>query len=154
MWMNCFCKDWDQIIFYTGVRLINNVVLVSCIQRSDSVIHTHVLNIYSFSDSVPIEVITKYWAEFSVLYSRSFERESEAGDVCVTTQTQAALLGGFCMAILRCAFCERSYWWSKLRACCHVGHSGVSQEPRFIYKPTGKAPEPSTTSPGTTGRED
>ena len=32
--------------------------------------HTH-MYIYSFSDSFPIEVITEYWVEFPMLYSRS-----------------------------------------------------------------------------------
>ena len=37
------------------------------IQQSDSVIHTHVFILFYF----PIYVVTQYWAEFSVLYSRS-----------------------------------------------------------------------------------
>ena len=52
---------------YVGVQLINNVVLVSGVQHSDSVIHIHVS---TFSNSFPIYVITEYWAEFPV-YSRS-----------------------------------------------------------------------------------
>ena len=35
-------------------------------------IHTHThTHIHSFSDSFPIQVITEYWVEFPVLYSRS-----------------------------------------------------------------------------------
>ena len=49
--------------------MIYNVVLVSGVQQSESVIH--IQYIYSFSDSFPIEVITEYRAEFPVLYSRS-----------------------------------------------------------------------------------
>lgn len=38
--------------FYIGIiQLIHNVVLVSGVEQSDLVIHTH---IYSFSDSLPI----------------------------------------------------------------------------------------------------
>ena len=44
---------WDEmsdfnILFYTGVQLINNVVSVSGVQQSDSVVH--VMYNYSFSD--------------------------------------------------------------------------------------------------------
>ena len=48
--------------------MLFSVVLVSGVQRSDSVIPTY---IHSFSDSFPIPVITEYWVEFSGLYSRS-----------------------------------------------------------------------------------
>ena len=38
---------WDEmsdfnILFYTGVQLINNVVSVSGVQQSDSVLHVHI----------------------------------------------------------------------------------------------------------------
>ena len=44
---------WDEmsdfnILFYTGVQLINNVVSVSGVQQSDSVVH--VMYNYSFSN--------------------------------------------------------------------------------------------------------
>ena len=46
--------------FFIEVQLNYNVVLVSGVQQSDSVI-------YSFSDSFPIYVITEYLVEFPVL---------------------------------------------------------------------------------------
>ena len=42
---------------FIGVWLINSVVVVSGVQQSDSVIHTHVS--YSFSNSFPIQAITE-----------------------------------------------------------------------------------------------
>lgn len=40
--------------------MIDNAVLVSSVQPSDSVIHLH---IYMLSNSFLFEVITEYWAE-------------------------------------------------------------------------------------------
>ena len=53
--------------------MIYNVVLVSGIQQSDLVlcIYIYYICICSFSDSFPLEGITKYWVQFPVLYSRS-----------------------------------------------------------------------------------
>ena len=42
-----------NFLFYIGAELINNVVLVSGVQQSDSVLHIHV-SIYSSSNSFPI----------------------------------------------------------------------------------------------------
>ena len=53
------------------VWLIYNVVLVPNVQNSESVIHIHISILFSFLDSIPMEVITEYQAEFPVLYSRS-----------------------------------------------------------------------------------
>ena len=53
--------------FFNDAELIYNVVLVSGVQHSDSVIH-----IYSFSNSFPIQVITECGVEFPVVYGRSF----------------------------------------------------------------------------------
>ena len=39
---NCPPPFFLNFVFYIGVSLINNVVLVSGVQQSDSVIHTHV----------------------------------------------------------------------------------------------------------------
>ena len=55
-------------LFYIGVYLIKNVVLVSYLWHSDSVTHIHV--IYSFSSSFSIHVVTEYWTEFPMLYCR------------------------------------------------------------------------------------
>ena len=44
--------------------MIYNVVLVSSVQPSDSVIHIHISIL--FSDSFPLLVITEYWEEFPV----------------------------------------------------------------------------------------
>ena len=44
-----------------------SVVFVSGVEVSESVLHTY---IHSFLDSFPIYIITVYWVEFSVLYSR------------------------------------------------------------------------------------
>ena len=49
--------------------MFNNVVIVSGVQQSDSVIHTHVSIL--FSDSFPINVITEYLAEFPMPYNSS-----------------------------------------------------------------------------------
>ena len=48
-----------KCLFYIGVQLIYNVVLVLGIQQSDSVIHIYD-HIYSFSDSFPLLVIIRY----------------------------------------------------------------------------------------------
>ena len=45
------------VLIFIGVELINNVVLVSGIQQSGSVIH---ILISSLSNSFPIQVITEY----------------------------------------------------------------------------------------------
>ena len=37
-------------VFYTGLQLIYNVVLVSGIQQSDSVIHIHMSILFSFNN--------------------------------------------------------------------------------------------------------
>ena len=48
---------------FVEVKLIYNVVLISAIQQSD----TYIL----YFDSFPKWVITEYWVEFPVLYSRT-----------------------------------------------------------------------------------
>ena len=53
--LSVFFFQWFTLCFFIEVELIDNVVLVSGVQQSDSVIH-----VYSFSDSFPISVITKY----------------------------------------------------------------------------------------------
>ena len=53
---------------FIGVQLIYNVVLVSAVQQSESVIHIHVSTLL---DCFPIQAITEYRDEFPVLYSRS-----------------------------------------------------------------------------------
>ena len=50
-------------------RVDFKVVAIYDIQWSDSVIHTHTF--ISLSVSFPALIITEYWVEFSVLYSRS-----------------------------------------------------------------------------------
>ena len=60
----------DTVIYFIQVQLIYNVVLVSCAQQSDLVIYIYIcaymcVNIYIymyilFSDSFPLQVITKY----------------------------------------------------------------------------------------------
>ena len=50
--------------------MIYNVVLVSGVQQSDSVIYIYT-HIYSFSDSSLIYITTEYRVKFSVLCSRS-----------------------------------------------------------------------------------
>ena len=59
---------FKKFLFYIGVWLIYNVVLVSSVQQSDSVIHTHTAIL--FQNLFP-QVITEYWVEFPVLDSRS-----------------------------------------------------------------------------------
>ena len=57
---------------------------IECFEQSDSVIymcmcahththtHTHIyIHLYSFSDSFPLQIITIYWIQFPVLYSRT-----------------------------------------------------------------------------------
>ena len=55
-------------LFYIGACLFNNVVIVLGVQQKDSVIHTHVS---IFSNSLPINVITEYLAEFPMPYNSS-----------------------------------------------------------------------------------
>ena len=52
---------WDFLFacFFIEVQLIYNIMLVSGLQHSDSVIHIYIY-IYSFSDSFPLYVITRY----------------------------------------------------------------------------------------------
>ena len=59
--------------------MINNVVLVSGVQLSDSIVHIHLSIFYQIF--FPIQVITEYGSEFSVLYSRSlgWGREDRLG---------------------------------------------------------------------------
>ena len=44
-----------------------NVILISAVQQSDSVLHMYLI----FFKFFPHVVIAEYWAEFPVLYSRS-----------------------------------------------------------------------------------
>ena len=53
------------IFFFLGVQLIYNVVLISAVQQSDSVIHIIIFHIFS------IGFIMGYWIYFPVLYSRT-----------------------------------------------------------------------------------
>ena len=55
---------------FIKVWLIYKVVMISPIQQSDSVIHTHT-HTHSLSDSFLTEIITEQWVESSVLHSRS-----------------------------------------------------------------------------------
>ena len=56
------------LISYWSIVPLHCCVSFRCIAKSFSYIYTY---IYSFSDSFPIQVITEYWIEFLVLYSRS-----------------------------------------------------------------------------------
>ena len=44
-------------------------MIIAAVQQRDSVLHVNTHP--RFSDSFPIEMITEYWVEFPVLYSRS-----------------------------------------------------------------------------------
>ena len=55
------------LFLLTPPQLIYNIVLVSGVPQSDSVIHIHMY----FSDSFPLYIIMRYWIKFPVLYSRS-----------------------------------------------------------------------------------
>ena len=46
--------NYFYFLFYIGIELISNVVLVSGVQQSDSVIHKY---IYYFSDSFPYRLL-------------------------------------------------------------------------------------------------
>ena len=63
-----FLISWGFSLKY--IQLIQNIMLVSVAQQSDSVIHTHT-NIHSFPDCFPSEVIIKYCVWLPVLCSRS-----------------------------------------------------------------------------------
>ena len=81
-WLRCLVKallemnellqiicNFFNFLFYIGVQLINNVVLVLGVQQSVSVLHIHVSIIFQFLFS--IRLLTEYWAEFLLLYSKS-----------------------------------------------------------------------------------
>ena len=57
---------------FIEVQLIYNVILVSSVQPSDSVVQCVNMSIYLyfFLDSFHVEVITEHWVEFPVLYGR------------------------------------------------------------------------------------
>ena len=55
MWRHCIDGLFFKFI-YTGAELIYNVVLVSAVLQSESVIHIFTL----FQDSFPIYAITEY----------------------------------------------------------------------------------------------
>ena len=69
-----------NILFYIGVQLVNNVVLVSGVQQSDSVIHTH----------VPIL--------FQILFPIRLLQNIEQGSLCYT-------VGPCWLSILNIAVC-------------------------------------------------
>ena len=54
-------------LLFIGVQLLYNVVLLSAVQQSESVTHTHMP---LWLDVLPTEVTAEYWVEFSVLYGR------------------------------------------------------------------------------------
>ena len=62
---NLLFKKYFNVI---GVQLIYNIVLVLGVQQSDSGIHRHRITLLDF---FVMQVITEYWIEFPVLYSRS-----------------------------------------------------------------------------------
>ena len=61
---------WEACFFLKLKYLMYNVVLFSGIQQSDMCVYV-CMCMYSFSDSFSLELITKYWVYFPVLYSRS-----------------------------------------------------------------------------------
>ena len=61
-------KGYDFGFFGFLLKLLYNVVLVSLVQQSESVICTYTP---SYSDSFPIKVFTEHWVELPVLYSRA-----------------------------------------------------------------------------------
>ena len=58
---------FKKCYFFIGIQLINNVVLVSGVQQSDSVIYVPIL----FSNYFPNQVVMEYRAEFPVLHRGS-----------------------------------------------------------------------------------
>ena len=51
--------QWFSFLNFLGVQLIYNVVLISAIQQSDSVIHIYIFYFYKYS--FPLWFITGYW---------------------------------------------------------------------------------------------
>ena len=76
-WMNlsCQCQTWIRFVLFcfsftfSWSTVVYNA-LVSGTQQSESAIHTH---IHSFLDSFPKQVITEYWVEWFVQFSRSLQ---------------------------------------------------------------------------------
>ena len=58
-------------LIFIGVKLTYNVVLVFVVQQSELVTHTSIHHPSFIKDSYPTWVITEYWEEFPVVYSRS-----------------------------------------------------------------------------------
>ena len=58
-------------VFKNVLKIKMNVVLISAVQLSESIIHIHISTLL---DSFPISVITEYWEEFLVLRN-AFEFE-------------------------------------------------------------------------------
>ena len=59
-------KRHEKKFYFVEIQLIYNILLISDVQQSNSVIY-----IYSFSYSFPLWFITGYWIEFPVLYGRN-----------------------------------------------------------------------------------
>ena len=112
-------------------------MLVSGVQQRDSVIHIHVSILFRFLSHVGYcRVLSRVpCALQQVLWEKIWS------GWCARDRTDAGcgsalLLHGCCLLPFL-----QAVLLSKLKARCHVGHSGTSNEPRLIYKPTGKAPE-------------
>ena len=53
---------------FVHIQFIYKAVIISAVQQSDPVVHRHITIL---SEAFPTEIITEYWVEFSVLYSRA-----------------------------------------------------------------------------------
>ena len=55
------------LLFFIGVQLLYNVVLVSAVHQSESAICLHIFPL--FLNFLPIQATTEQWVEFPVLFS-------------------------------------------------------------------------------------
>ena len=58
---------------FIEVQLIYSVLIISVVQQSDSIMHVHTLILFQILFP---QIITEYWVEFCVLYSKSVASHS------------------------------------------------------------------------------
>ena len=63
-WFHCFCFGW--FFLFVFLSIVDLQYCVSCKYTAKWSMY-----IYSFPDYFPLQVITRYWTEFHMLYSKS-----------------------------------------------------------------------------------
>ena len=120
------CLSISFVFFHFYWSIIDlNTVLASSVQQSESLIHTLTSTLL---DSWPIYIVTEYWEEFPVLYSRSLlvicfiyssvHMGSPGGTVVENSPTNAETQGEGCYPVwglagtCSCGFLSESSCWT------------------------------------------